>query len=118
MSIIRIAFEENFMWGEDAVLLATDSAGAAAFTRALNDVVQQGTSELRHDDRFLIEGSVARMALQDTLVVWRLDCATARDTAAKAEVLASRDGPGHHYVDISTPAEVLVLSRDEYPDRP
>jgi hypothetical protein len=47
-------------------------------------------------------------------LVWRLDHAKAVEIVEDLTAIRDGDGPGHNYVDISTPTTTLVLSRDEY----
>lgn len=114
MSFIRAQFAPDFR-SEDVVLLAMDTPGTAAFQAALGDAVRHGFSRLEHDGvvhEFRIEPDAADVDLEDRRVSWRLDSATATDIL---EYLAAPgDRPGHHYVDIRSPAETLVLSYDEY----
>lgn len=117
MNIIRVEFAPEFMWGDDVVLLAMDGAGVAAFAAALKDAERQGASQLLHGGvthEFVIQAGEAEIALGDTRVVWRLDAAKAVEIVENLDTLSDNDRPGHQYVDISKPADTLVLSRDEY----
>lgn len=123
MNIVRIGFVPDFR-GQDVVLLAVDPAGLETVAAALNQAVQQGVSRVDHGGlihQFLVQGGAADIELGDEHVVWRLDQAKMREIIDKLAALRG-PGPGHHYVDgISTPAETLVLSVDEYvydPPRP
>jgi hypothetical protein len=44
----------------------------------------------------------------------RLDHAKAVEIVEDLTVMSNNDRPGHSYVDISSPTNTLVLSRDEY----
>jgi hypothetical protein len=115
MSFIHAQFLPRFMLGEDVVMLAMDTAGAAVFHAALSDAVERGWSQLEHDGvthEFRMEVGAADVQLGDQRVEWRLDKATAIEILE--DLGASSDEPGHHYVDIRTPAQTLVLSYDEY----
>ena len=117
MTIIRVEFAPEFMWGDDVVLLAMDGAGVAAFAAALKDAERQGASQLQHGGvthEFVIQAGEADIALDDTRVVWRLDAAKAVEIVENLDVLSNNERPGHQYVDISKPTDTLVLSRDEY----
>jgi hypothetical protein len=117
MTIIRVEFAPEFMWGDDVVLLAMDGAGVAAFAAALKDAERQGTSQLQHvgvTHEFVIQPGEADIALGDTRVIWRLDAAKAVEIVDNLDILSKSDRPGHQYVDISKPTDTLVLSRDEY----
>ena len=116
MNIIRIELAPEFR-GEDVVLLAMDGAGVNTFVAALSDAEQRGASQLEHDGvahQFVIQEGAADIELGDNRVVWRLDHAKAVEIVDDLTVMSSNDGPGHEYVDISTPTNTLVLSRDEY----
>lgn len=67
--------------------------------------------------RFVIHNGRADIALAPTRVVWHLDPAKADEIASDLAGLNRIGRAGHHYVDISSPAETVVLSRDEYVDR-
>jgi hypothetical protein len=116
MDIIRVELASEFK-GEDVVLLAMDGAGMTTFVGALRDAEQRGSSELEHDGvthQFVIQKGAADIELGEHRVVWRLDHAKAAEILGDLTVMSSTDGPGHDYVDISTPTNTLVLSRDEY----
>jgi hypothetical protein len=117
MTIIRVEFTPEFMLGDDVVLLTMDGAGIAAFAAALKDAERQGASQLQNDGvthEFIIQADEADIDLDDTRVVWRLDAAKAVEIIESLDILSNNDRPSHQYVDISKPAETLVLSRDEY----
>ena len=119
MSIIRVNFLPEFDYGDDAVLLTMDGAGVDIFRAALNDAIESGSSRLDHDGVthiFQIRASAADIDLEKTRVVWQLDLATARELELDLDVLSNEGGAGHNYVDMSTPAPTLVVSRDEYVD--
>jgi len=67
---------------------------------------------------FHIESDAADIELQPTHVVWRLD--QSRATEIIEDLTGLGDGEHracHQYVDdMHSPAEVLILSRDEYVD--
>jgi hypothetical protein len=63
-----------------------------------------------------IEAGAANIELEKTRVVWRLDHAKAIEIIDYLAVLSNYGRVAHQYVDISAPAETLVLSRDEYVD--
>lgn len=115
MSFIYARLLPEFMLGDDVVMLAMDTAGAAVIYATLSAAVQHGCSQLDHDGvthEFRIEPGAADIELGDGRLEWRLDRATA------AEILDYLAEPtehaGHHYVDIHAPASTLVLSYDEY----
>jgi len=117
MSIIRIELAEEFMLGDDVVLLAMDGEGVTYFASALRSAQQHGSWELecngfRHN--FLIEAGQAAVELDGPRVVWRLDQSKAGELVDALNALADGGRPSHQYVDISKPTDTLVLSRDEY----
>lgn len=115
MSFIHAQFLPEFMLGDDVVMLAMDAAGAASIYATLNDAVQHGWSQLEHDGityEFRIENGAADIQFGDGRVEWHFDRATALEVLDDLEV--PDDHAGHHYIDIRTPAQTLVLSYDEY----
>jgi hypothetical protein len=117
MNIIRVERLPDFMWGDDVVLLAMDGAGVATFTDALNDAVRLGSSRLEHGGvmhEFVMQAGAADIEMSEARVVWRLDRTKAVEILDDLTAIKEADGPGHNYVDISTPTTTLVLSRDEY----
>jgi hypothetical protein len=116
MNIIRVELAPEFR-GEDVVLLAMDGAGLNTFITALGDANQRGSSQLEHDGvthQFVMQVGAADIELGENRVVWRLDHAKAVEIVEDLAVMRNNDRPGHNYVDISTPTNTLVLSRDEY----
>jgi hypothetical protein len=117
MNIIRVELLPDFMWGDDVVLLAMDDAGVATFADALNDAVRLGASRLEHGGvmhEFVMQAGAADIEMGEDRVVWRLDRTKAVEIVDDLTAIRDADGPGHNYVDISTPTTTLVLSRDEY----
>jgi hypothetical protein len=117
MNIIRVELLPDFMWGDDVVLLAMDGAGVATFADALTDALQRGTCQLEHDGvthQFVMQAGAADIEVGEDRVVWRLDRTKAVEIADDLTTIRDADGPGHHYVDIYSPTNTLVLSRDEY----
>jgi hypothetical protein len=119
MSVIRVNFLDDFYYGDDAVLLTMDGAGVDEFKPALDDAERHGSSRLEHDGvthELRIEAGAANIELEKTRVVWRLDHVKAIEIIDYLAGLSNCGRAAHQYVDISTPAETLVLSRDEYVD--
>jgi hypothetical protein len=120
MSVIHAQFAPGFDSGHDAVLLAMDDAGVTDVLAAMTQAAQRGSAQLDHGatiHQFLIEPGAADVEFHEGTVVWRLDAVKAAEII---ELLTELDGPpttGHHYVEgMSTPAETIVLSRNEYLD--
>jgi hypothetical protein len=119
MSVIRVNFLPEFDYGDDAVLLTMDGAGMDTFRTAISDAIDRGSSQLDHDGVthvIQIEDGAADIDLEETRVVWHLDLAKAREILDDLDVSSRKGRAGHNYVDISTPAPTLVVSRDEYVD--
>ncbi|GAY17976.1 hypothetical protein [Mycobacterium sp. shizuoka-1] len=123
MSVVRVNFLPEFHFGDDAVLLTVDGDGLKTFMSALEQAMRTDSSQLLHDGvehQFHIEPGTASAELSPGRVVWRLDAAKAAEIADDLAALsAPRDGgktAGHFYVDMTTPADTLVISRDEYTD--
>lgn len=115
MGFIHAQILPEFMLGEDVVMLAMDTAGAAVIYSTIDDAVQHGWSRLEHDGvtfEFRIEHGAADIEFGGSRVEWRLDRATAVEILA--DLGTADDHAGHHYVDIHTPSRTLVLSYDEY----
>lgn len=117
MNVIRVNYLPEFDFGYDAVLLTMDGAGVKTFRDVLNEAIQHGTSRLEHEGvmhKFLIETGRSGIDLDKTCVVWHLDPAKAHEISDDLDISLRKGRAGHNYVDISTPAPTLVLSRDEY----
>jgi len=118
MTVARAELARQFYFGDDAVLLVMDTDGVTAFRSTLVRAQQQGTSRLEcggtvHE--FLIQPGAADVELHDDRAVWRLDHAKAAEIIELLTAMTqSTTDAGHYYVDISTPAETLVLSRNEH----
>ncbi|OMC03318.1 hypothetical protein A5733_24750 [Mycobacterium sp. NS-7484] len=115
MSFIHVQFLPEFMLGDDVVMLAMDTAGAAVIHAALNDAVQHGRSRLEHDGvihEFRIQSGAADIEQVEGRIEWLLDRAAAVEILD--DLATPADHPGHQYVDIHTPTSTLVLSYDEY----
>ncbi|AQT81166.1 hypothetical protein B1R94_20770 [Mycolicibacterium litorale] len=118
MSVIRVNYLPEFHFGDDAVLLTVDGDGLDAFAAAVADARANRSSRLLHDGvahEFHIEPGAARIELSPERVEWRLDEAKATEIAKDLNAL-SAPRSGHCYVDMTVPADTLVISRDEYTD--
>ncbi|WP_236147677.1 hypothetical protein [Mycolicibacterium sp. CH28] len=123
MSVVRVNFLPEFYYGDDAVLLTLDGDGLKTFMAALEHARRNRSSQLLHDgvaQQFHIEPGAASIELSPERVVWRLDEAKAAEIADDLTALSTpRAGgktAGHFYIDMTTPADTLVISRDEYTD--
>lgn len=88
-----------------------------------NEPPQTSPSRLLHDgivQEIYIEPGAATIDPSPTRAVWRLDHAEAAEISDDLGALsAPRDGgrtASHFHVDMISPAETLVISRDEYTD--
>jgi hypothetical protein len=116
VNVIWVEFAEDFRGG-DVVLLSMDGPGLDTFAAALGDAERRGSSRLEHDGvthRFLVQAGAADVDLGDDEVLWRLDHAKAREILEHLTSMSDGDRPCHQYVDIYSPTDTLVLSRDEY----
>lgn len=123
MSVIRVNFVTDFYYGDPAVVVTLDGAGVDEMLAAVQSAVSKGSSVLEHEgvvQEFHLEPDAADIEMQPTRMVWRLDVAKATEIAEYLETLRTPDPrvthSGHQYVDMVTPIETLILSRDEYVD--
>ncbi|MBB3750389.1 hypothetical protein FHT44_002850 [Mycolicibacterium sp. BK634] len=123
MSVVRVNFLPEFYLGDDAVLLTLDGDGVEIFKSAVGQARSNRSAQLLHDgitQEFRIEPGASSIALTPERVVWRLDDAKAAEIADDLAVLSApcdrSKTAGHVYVDMTSPAETLVISRDEYTD--
>jgi hypothetical protein len=63
---------------------------------------------------FAIQDGRADVELQKGLATWRFSPSKLAEVLEKLDAMKASPGPCHHYVDVSSPAETLVLSRDAY----
>jgi len=122
MSIVRVNFLPEFHLGDDAVLLTLDGRGVDEVKAAVVEARNNRSSRLLHDGvvhEFHIKPGAATVELSPALVVWRLDDAKASeivDDLVSLSAGGNGNTAGHFYVDMTSPAETLVISRDEYTD--
>jgi hypothetical protein len=118
MSAIHAGLIEGFYLGDDAVLLILNDGGTSTFLAALTRAAQQGLARLDLGDttyQFLIEAGAAHVEFGARTVVWRLDDAKAAEVIDMlTAAVQSSHVVGHHYVDITAPADLLVLSYNEH----
>jgi hypothetical protein len=123
MSVVRVNFLPEFYLGDDAVLLTLDGSGIDKVKHAVEEARSNHSSRFVHNgvaQEFHIEPGAATVDVSPTRVVWRLDQAKAaeisEDLVALGALRGSGTTAGHFYVDMTSPAETLVISRDEYTD--
>jgi hypothetical protein len=120
MSVIYAELVEKLDSGRDAVLLALDDAGVSEVLAAVTQAAQQGSARLDHGataQLFRIEAKAADVEFHSGVVVWRLDAEKAAELIELLRSMVDSGIPeGHHYLEgMSTPAETVVISRNEYP---
>lgn len=117
--IVRVALLDAFYYGDDAVLAAMNPAGLDALTAALHEALDQQVSHLHTGGRtHTLQSQAGANDIylhdnRDDHVLWRLDPTTIQEIIDKLDGMNGK-GLCHNYVDITTPAETLVLSVDEY----
>jgi hypothetical protein len=123
MSVVRVNFLPEFYLGDDAVLLTLDGSGIDKVKNAVEEARSNRSSRFLHNgvaQEFHIEPGAATVDLSPTRVVWRLDESKAAEISEDLVALSALRGngktAGHFYVDMTSPAETLVISRDEYTD--
>jgi hypothetical protein len=106
--------------GETVVLLAMDKGGLDIFRAAVAETIQKkqlSSWKLMHANVthiFAIEDGKAKVELHEGLATWRFSLSKLTEVLEKLDAMKVSSGPCHHYIDISEPAQTLVLSRDEY----
>lgn len=118
MSEIRVEFAPEFK-GDSVVLLAMDKDGLKDFSATVAQAIQKahGSLQVMHADVahvFAIEGGKTDIELNSRQVTWRLSLPKLIEVLDKLDAMTVSPVPCHQYVDISSPAETLVLSYDEY----
>ena len=121
MAVIHVKRMPEFYLGDDVVLLAADREGIEPFESALADTTkkEKASSHLTASGtshEFHIGGSEARVELIKGHVIWRLSDEKACEILDRLAGLKASKVPSHHYVDINSPAETLILSVEEYLD--
>jgi len=117
---MRLELIPQFYMGEDdAVLVALDlneiEELAGAMRQAIGD---RSPIILRFGQQshvLMAEERGGAIELRDGEVIWHLSSQRMEEIASKLEAMKASPGPCHHYVDITEPASILILSRDEYP---
>lgn len=119
MSEIRVELVPEFK-GETVVLLVMDGGGLSAFISAVAKAIQMkpgSSSRLGHAGGthiFAVEDDKADVELQQGFTTWRFSPSKLAEVLEKLDAMKAASGPCHHYMDISSPAKTLVVSRDEY----
>jgi hypothetical protein len=118
MSEVRLELVPEFK-GDTVVLMAMDKSGLDDFRAAVAQAIHKAhgslqvmIAEVTHV--FAIEGGKTDIELKQRHVTWRFSPSKLTEVLEKLDAMKASPGPCHHYVDILSPAETLVLSRDEY----
>ena len=117
MPFLHAQVMREFLWGDDVVLLAMDTAGAAVVGAALAEATARGSSHVENDGvthLFELQREGVDIEISDDGVMWRVDRAAAVEIVERLAVFGKGAESGHHYVDIRNPAATLVLSCGEY----
>ncbi len=102
--------------GETVVLLSMDDYGLDRFRSVLTQV-GMSLSTLTHGrtvHEFAMKDGDSEIVLLDGWVKWLFAPSKLVEVIEKLDAMKEACGPCHQYVDISTPARVLVLSLNEY----
>jgi hypothetical protein len=118
-SSVRVEIASGFK-GETVVLLAMNANGLTAFMSAIVDAIrprdgeplQVAISGVSHI--IAVKNDRADVELRPSKVTWCFSAAKLGEIFGKLEAMKWAPGPCHHFVDITSPAETLILSRDEY----
>ena len=117
MAIFRVGYFPDFDLGDAVVLVAADRDGMRTFQCAVRSAHEDGAASFEFD---AIKHSVVRqdggadIELGPHTVVWRFDDAQLVEMLDLIEPLVDTEGPGHQYVDLNSPVDLLILSVDEY----
>jgi hypothetical protein len=118
MAIFRVGYFPDFDLGDAVVLVGADRDGMSTFQCAVRSAHEDGAASFEFD---AIKHSVVRqddaadIELGSQTVVWRFDDAKLVEMLNLIEPLVDIIKPAHNYFDdLSSPAEILILSVDEY----
>src|ERR1700749_213260 len=118
MTIFRVGFFPDFLWGDDVVLVGADRDGMRMFQSAVRSAHHDGTASFEFDaikHQVVRQNGAADIEPGSQTVVWRFDDAKLQELLNLIEPLVDIIKPAHNYFDdLSSPAEILILSVDEY----
>jgi hypothetical protein len=103
--------------GDPAILLNADHDGIRMFQSAVLLAHDNGVATFEFDGithQVVRQHGAADIELGRQTVVWRFDDAKLAEMLDLMVPMVDLPGPGHQYVDLNSPVEVLVLSVDEY----
>lgn len=115
---IRVELAREFK-GESVVLLAMDSSGVTALRKLLEAAGNKGRATAALNDEAvslvaLVRDGPNTIGLHETEIVWCLPAKKLSEVIQKIRAMEATSGPCHHYLDLSSPAGILVLSKEEY----
>jgi hypothetical protein len=103
--------------GVPAILLNTDLDGIRMFDAAVQQAHDNGEATFEFDGithHVVREDDAADVEIGPRRVTWRFDDATLAEMLDLMAPMVNNTTPGHQYVDLKSPVEVLVMSHDEY----
>jgi hypothetical protein len=116
MAVLRVQLFEDI--GTPAILVNADREGMLLFQSAVRSAHESGEATIEFNaikHHVVRQDAAADIEVGPHTVVWRFDDAKLVEMLDLIPPLVDIPGPGHQYVDyIKSPAEVLVLSVDEY----
>ncbi|MGO9035681.1 hypothetical protein [Mycobacterium sp.] len=118
MTIFRVGFFPDFLWGDDVVLVGADRDGMRMFQSAVRSAHEDGAASFEFDaikHHVVRQDGAADIELGSQSVVWRLDDAKLAEMLNLIEPLVDIIKPAHNYFDdLNDPDATLMLSVDEY----
>jgi hypothetical protein len=103
--------------GDPAILLNGDRDGFRMFQTAVRQAHETGQATFEFDGithHVAREDNAADVELGPQQVFWRFSDAALAELLDLIPPLIDPPGPGHQYVDLNVPVDLLVLSVDEY----
>ena len=118
---MRLELIPQFYMGEDdAVLVALDLNEIEELAGVMRQAIGSRSPIIlrigQQTHVLMAEERGGAIELRDGNVTWRLSGERMEEIASKLEAMKANRGPCHDYVDITEPASILILSRDEYPE--
>jgi hypothetical protein len=113
-----IRYFSNFYYDDDVVLVGADRDGMRMFQIAVRSAHDDGAASIEFEaikHRVVRQDGAADIDLGSQNVVWRFDDAKLVEMLNLIEPLVDIIKPAHNYFDdLNSPAEILILSVDEY----
>jgi hypothetical protein len=117
MAIFRVGYFPDFDLGDAVVLVGADRDGMRMFQCAVRSAHQDGAASFEFNatkHSVVRQDGAADIELGPQTVVWRFADAQLIEMLNLIEPLVDLEGPGHQYVDLNSPVDLLILSVDEY----